>query len=76
MTRNEIACPKCGGRMEPRHRHGVPIDLCPHCRGVWLDRGELDTIVERCSRFMEIPVPRSRHRNRPGALAADAFNWF
>lgn len=28
-------------------RHGVEIDYCPKCRGVWLDRGELDKIIER-----------------------------
>lgn len=28
-------------------RHGVEIDYCPQCRGVWLDRGELDKIIER-----------------------------
>jgi Zn-finger nucleic acid-binding protein len=30
-------------------RHGVEIDYCPKCRGVWLDRGELDKIIERAS---------------------------
>jgi Zn-finger nucleic acid-binding protein len=28
-------------------RHGIEIDYCPNCRGVWLDRGELDKIIER-----------------------------
>jgi Zn-finger nucleic acid-binding protein len=31
-------------------RHGVEIDYCPQCRGVWLDRGELDKILERNNR--------------------------
>jgi Zn-finger nucleic acid-binding protein len=31
-------------------RQGVEIDYCPQCRGVWLDRGELDKIIERSSR--------------------------
>lgn len=34
------------------NRQGVEIDFCPECRGVWLDRGELDKITERASRFM------------------------
>ena len=34
-------------------RQGVEIDFCPQCRGVWLDRGELDKIVERASRFSD-----------------------
>jgi Zn-finger nucleic acid-binding protein len=29
------------------HRNGVEIDYCPDCRGIWLDRGELDKIIER-----------------------------
>jgi Zn-finger nucleic acid-binding protein len=33
-------------------RQGIEIDFCAQCRGVWLDRGELDKIVERASRFM------------------------
>jgi Zn-finger nucleic acid-binding protein len=32
-------------------RQGVEIDYCPQCRGVWLDRGELDKIIERSDRF-------------------------
>lgn len=30
-------------------RHGIEIDYCPHCRGVWLDRGELDKLIERAT---------------------------
>ena len=32
-------------------RSGVEIDYCPECRGVWLDRGELDKIIERSTQF-------------------------
>jgi Zn-finger nucleic acid-binding protein len=32
-------------------RNGVEIDFCPQCRGVWLDRGELDKIIERAAAF-------------------------
>jgi hypothetical protein len=32
-------------------RQGIEIDYCPECRGVWLDRGELDKIVERSATF-------------------------
>ncbi len=34
-------------------RQGVEIDYCPTCRGVWLDRGELDKLIERESRWVE-----------------------
>ena len=41
-------------------RQGVEIDYCPQCRGVWLDRGELDKIIERSAEFA---APRSQERD-------------
>ena len=50
-------CPNCEKELRVYDRHGVEIDLCPTCRGVWLDRGELDKIIERASRrFTEVPL--------------------
>ena len=40
-------CPVDGATLEMTERQGVEIDYCPRCRGVWLDRGELDKIIER-----------------------------
>ncbi len=41
-------CPVCSNeRLVMSERAGVEIDYCPSCRGVWLDRGELDKIIER-----------------------------
>jgi uncharacterized protein len=40
-------CPHCNVTLAVAERQGVEIDHCPQCRGVWLDRGELDKIVER-----------------------------
>lgn len=41
-------CPKnCPTQLLMTERHGVEIDYCPTCRGVWLDRGELDKIIDR-----------------------------
>ncbi len=42
-------CPKCNIPLSMSDRQGVEIDFCPQCRGVWLDRGELDKIIERSS---------------------------
>lgn len=39
-------------------RQGVEIDYCPQCRGVWLDRGELDKIIERSGQ-VKAPTPQS-----------------
>ena len=40
-------CPVCNLALTMTDRQGVEIDYCPKCRGVWLDRGELDKIIER-----------------------------
>lgn len=40
-------CPVCHVELRMADRQGVEIDYCPTCRGVWLDRGELDKIIER-----------------------------
>lgn len=41
-------CPVCGDvNLVLSDRQGIEIDYCPKCRGVWLDRGELDKIIER-----------------------------
>ncbi len=40
-------CPTCKVELKIADRQGVEIDYCPQCRGVWLDRGELDKIIDR-----------------------------
>lgn len=41
-------CPVCSGvKLLMSDRQGIEIDYCPQCRGVWLDRGELDKIIDR-----------------------------
>lgn len=42
-----MLCPVDGATLVMTDRSGVEIDYCPKCRGVWLDRGELDKIIER-----------------------------
>jgi len=42
-----MKCPIDGATLVISDRSGVEIDYCPECRGVWLDRGELDKIIER-----------------------------
>ena len=42
-----MACPVDGNTLVMSERSGIEIDYCPQCRGVWLDRGELDKIIER-----------------------------
>jgi uncharacterized protein len=63
-----MKCPTC---REPElvmsERQGIEIDYCPQCRGVWLDRGELDKIIDRSGVADEEPVPSSR----PAAVHRD-----
>lgn len=42
-----MKCPVCDVTLSISSREGVEIDFCPQCRGVWLDRGELDKIIDR-----------------------------
>ena len=42
-----MKCPNDGATLTMSERSGVEIDYCPECRGVWLDRGELDKILDR-----------------------------
>jgi Zn-finger nucleic acid-binding protein len=50
-------CPICNVTLQIADRQGVEIDYCPQCRGVWLDRGELDKIIERST---AVPVAGPR----------------
>ena len=42
-----MRCPTCSSRLVEVERSDVLIDACPSCRGIWLDRGELDKILVR-----------------------------
>lgn len=42
-----MKCPNCSTTLVMTDRQGIEIDYCPDCRGVWLDRGELDKLIER-----------------------------
>ncbi|MFP5459356.1 MAG: zf-TFIIB domain-containing protein [Bacteriovoracia bacterium] len=53
-----MKCPSCPEtRLVISERKGIEIDYCPDCRGVWLDRGELDKILER-SKEEDRPQPQ------------------
>ncbi len=53
-----MACPVDGTVLTMSERAGIEIDYCPTCRGVWLDRGELDKIIERNSEASAPPPPQ------------------
>ncbi len=52
-----MKCPVDGATLVIADRNGVEIDYCPTCRGVWLDRGELDKIIERAGAYAAPPPP-------------------
>lgn len=45
-------------------RNGIEIDYCPQCRGIWLDRGELDKIIERSTQFVPGKRPDQYQESR------------
>ena len=54
-----MPCPVCKVPLVMSDRQGVEIDYCPQCRGVWLDRGELDKIIERSAGDSQPAAPPS-----------------
>ena len=55
-------CPVDGTTLAMSDRSGIEIDYCPQCRGVWLDRGELDKIIERAEPSVAAPPPAAAYR--------------
>ena len=59
-----LMCPNCDGSMQTVQRAGVEFDMCPRCRGVWLDRGELEKLMtlerEEAQAAYAQPRPYSR----------------
>jgi hypothetical protein len=70
-------CPVDATPLAMTDRSGVEIDYCPCCRGVWLDRGELDKIIERVGEYTpqtgrrdaESPSPRPQGRRKHNRLS-------
>ena len=60
-------CPHCSVPLVMAERGGIEIDHCPTCRGVWLDRGELDKIIERgAAEVAPAPVRQPAPGRQPG----------
>jgi len=66
-----MKCPVCPESvLSMSERQGVEIDYCPQCRGVWLDRGELDKIIERSASQDSGPAPQAAPVPAPGVQRA------
>ncbi len=84
-----MLCPIDGTALVISDRSGVEIDYCPTCRGVWLDRGELDKIIERAAAYSAPPPvqsrdtrdyddrrdPRKKRKKGMGDLLGDIFDF-
>lgn len=57
-------CPVDGTELQIAERQGVEIDYCPRCRGVWLDRNELDKIIDRSVGLTQSPASEGDFRDR------------
>ncbi|WP_422018142.1 zf-TFIIB domain-containing protein [Roseateles sp.] len=68
-----MKCPTCpDATLVMTERQGVEIDYCPGCRGVWLDRGELDKLIERSTAISApAPVPQAQGQRRPDFVDSD-----
>ncbi len=66
-----MKCPTCTDiALVMADRQGVEIDYCPQCRGVWLDRGELDKLIERAA-AAPLPQNTTRPRAQPDFVDSD-----
>ncbi len=65
-----MLCPIDQTELNITERQGVEIDYCPRCRGVWLDRGELDKLIERAAAgqagYAQAPYPAAPYPERRG----------
>lgn len=57
MATTGLRCPKCSGEWDVRERNGVVIEECKGCQGVFLDRGELERLIDAESEYLAKLVP-------------------
>lgn len=67
-----LLCPNCNASMQAVSRSGVELDMCPTCRGVWLDRGELEKIL---AASREDRQERERFDRDVEAFRRDPDDW-
>lgn len=66
-----MSCPIDGALLVMSERQGIGIDYCPTCRGVWLDRGELDKIIERSA--ADAPQPARHYSEHRSGYEQDKY---
>jgi len=63
----ELTCPKCHGSMRTYERNGVHVDQCADCRGIFLDRGELDRLIDAENAWRDQTAPARADDRGPQA---------
>lgn len=71
-----LPCLRCRVDLVMSDRQGIEIDYCPKCRGVWLDRGELDKIIERNAQFYTAPAQDAPPQAAPQQLSPPSATPF
>ncbi len=71
-----MKCPVDSVELLMTERSGVEIDYCPQCRGVWLDRGELDKILDRAAETLPGPAPVPPATPVPGLVPPPLYPGF
>jgi uncharacterized protein len=71
-----MKCPVDSVELLMTERSGVEIDYCPQCRGVWLDRGELDKILDRAADSVPGPAPARSSTTAPAAAPPPLYPNF
>lgn len=66
-------CPSCNETLLMSVRNQVEIDYCPKCRGIWLDRGELDKIIEQAERAYPNAAPSRETHHDPRYQERDMY---
>jgi uncharacterized protein len=74
----DLVCPKCQGHMRAYERSGVTVDQCSDCRGIFLDRGELEHLVDAeqgWQRSHSAPAPSDRYERDRGHYDDDSRRY-
>ena len=70
-----MKCPIDQADLVMTDRQGIEIDYCPTCRGVWLDRGELDKIIDRAAPSAPVRAEASREDTRRDSRDGDRRDY-
>ena len=75
---SSLTCPKCHGDMRSYERSGVHVDQCAECRGIFLDRGELERLIDAenawADKTVAAPAPAAPPPSQPGYAMPPSYD--